>query len=461
MSAAPRIIEREDVRWARERARLAEAAETRSDDELALSWTAAHEDRYRYTGAWAKWYRFDGGRYVHDETGHVFDAIRTHLRHESEGIDKPTARKAVQSAQTIAAVERLARNDRRHAVAAAEWDRDPWALNTPGGLVDLRTGACRATTPRDLLTKQTAVTPGGKCPRWLALLDWATGGDSDMVAYLQRMTGYFLTGDTREHALFYNYGTGGNGKSTTVNTLTGIFADYQRVAGMETFMASALPQHPTDVAGLRGARLVTAQEVQDGRRFDVAKIKALTGGDPIAARFMRGDFFEFTPTFKLWLSGNHKPALGTVDPGIRRRFHLIPFTQRVRDEDRDPALVGRLREEWPGILQWALDGCLAWQAEGLRAPAQVRDATEQYLAAEDSLQTWADEALERDSRAWAPISTLYAAWVRWCEEAGEKPGTSRAFAENMRTHGFESARTKVAKGFSGVRLRDAQGGSHG
>ena len=179
------------------------------------------------------------------------------------------------------------------------------------------------------------MTPAGKCPIWLQFLAEITGGDQNLQDFLQRMFGYALTGVTTEHALFFLYGTGGNGKSVFINTISGILAEYHKPAPIETFTASQSERHPTDLAGLRGARCVTAVETEEGRRWAESKIKALTGGDRISARFMRQDFFEYVPQFKLIIAGNHKPGLSSVDEAIRRRFNLIPFTVTIPPEKRD------------------------------------------------------------------------------------------------------------------------------
>ena len=215
--------------------------------------------------------------------------------------------------------------------------------------------------------------------------------------FLARVAGYGLSGSTREHALFFLYGTGANGKGTFLNTLTAILGDYARVAGMETFTESHSDRHPTELAMLRGARIVTAQETEEGRRWAESRIKALTGGDPITARFMRQDFFTYTPQFKLLIAGNHKPGLRNIDEAIRRRFHLLPFTIRIPPECRDAKLFERLKAEWPAILAWAIRGCLAWQADGLRPPAAVIDATAEYFDDEDGFGRWLAECCVRES----------------------------------------------------------------
>lgn len=330
-------------------------------------------------------------------------------------------------------------------------------MNTPEGVIDLTTGRMRPHIPEDYFTKITAVGPRGDCPRFLAFLNSIADGDRELVAYLRRVFGYGLTGLTREHALFFGYGTGANGKSVLLSTISGALGDYHKTAPIETFTASNGDRHPTDLASLRGARLVTATETEEGRRWAESRIKQLTGGDTVAARFMRQDFFEYRPAFKLVIAGNHKPSLRSVDEAIRRRFHLIPFAVTVPEAERDPDLTEKLKDEWPGILAWLVDGCLEWQAEGLRQPSAVKDATEAYLAAEDSIAAWIDEACEREPAAWEPSTALFASWGNWANSAGEHPGSIKRFSQALESRGFRRVRQRRGggnpiAGFDGLRL---------
>jgi putative DNA primase/helicase len=346
----------------------------------------------------------------------------------------------------------LARSDRRLAATVDQWDADPWQLNTPHGVVDLTTGQARPHIPEDYFTKITAVGPRGDCPQFLAFLSRIAGGDSDLIGYLQRVLGYGLTGLTREHALFFGYGTGANGKSVLLSTVAGILGEYHRTAPIETFTASNADRHPTDLASLRGARLVTATETEEGRRWAESRIKQLTGGDTVAARFMRQDFFEYRPAFKLIIAGNHKPSLRSVDEAIRRRFHLIPFAVTIPPEDRDADLAEKLKAEWPGILAWLIEGCLEWQTEGLRPPAVVVEATDAYLTAEDAMAAWLDEKCERDPNAWASSTRLFASWTAWATAAGEIISSQKKLSQKLEDRGFAKKDTNKAKGFMGLRL---------
>jgi putative DNA primase/helicase len=265
--------------------------------------------------------------------------------------------------------------------------------------VDLKTGITREYRREDYITKigGTHRAENAPHPLWDQFLDEVTAGDRELQLYLQRMAGYCLTGVVTEHVLFFLYGTGANGKGVFLNTLKGIWGDYAVVAPMDTFIETRESRHPTELAFLRGARLVIAQETERGRRWAQAKLQTLTGGDDITARYMRGKFFTFTPQFKLVIAGNHKPSLSSVDEAIRRRFHLVPFTVTIPVEKRDRDLPKKLRKEWPAIADWAIKGCLEWQRLGLAPPAAVRDASAAYFEEEDTLSHWIDECCGVDN----------------------------------------------------------------
>ena len=268
------------------------------------------------------------------------------------------------------------------------------------------------------------------------------------------MAGYCLTGVTTEHALFFLYGTGANGKSVFANTLTSILGDYATVAAMDMFMATHGDRHPTDMASLRGARIVTSIETEQGSRWAESKLKALTGGDKITARFMRQDFFEFMPQFKLLVVGNHKPSIRNVDEAMRRRLHMIPFTVTIPPAKRDKKLPERLLAERDGILAWALEGCLEWQRIGLKPPAAVMSATEDYFEAEDAIGRWMEERCERGSSFWAGSTDLFTNWKAWAEANGEYAGSMKRFSEMLSARGFDKFKTNSVRGFRGICIKD-------
>ena len=422
-----------------------------SDDALALEFAARHARQLRYVAKWGTWLHWDGTRWKFEDTLKAFDLARAVAREFANACADAKAKPKIASASKVAAIENLARADRRHAATIDQWDADPWLLNTPGGIVDLRTGDTLPHEPECYMIKITAVAPGGDCPLWRQFLAEITGGNLELQAFLQCVAGYALTGSIREHALFFFYGTGGNGKGVFLNTLTAILGDYSAVAPMEAFVTTQGERHPTDLVGLRGARLVTAQETERGRRWAESRIKALTGGDPITARFMRQDFFTYWPSFKLVIAGNHKPSLSGVDESIRRRFYLIPFAITIANPDQ--ALPDKLRAEWPGILAWMIEGCRSWLDNGLNPPNSVRSATETYLSEEDSLAQWVEECCVRGKEQWGVGARLWESWKAWAETNKEPPGTRKAFAETMANHGFAPTKSQQIRGYSSINLK--------
>jgi putative DNA primase/helicase len=222
---------------------------------------------------------------------------------------------------------------------------------------------------------------------------------------------------------------------------------------METFTASKGDRHPTELADLRGARLVTASETEEGRNWAESRIKQLTGGDRISARFMRQDFFEFQPTFKLFIAGNHKPTLCSVDEAIRRRFHMIPFAVTIPPNERDGELTEKLKAERPGILKWLIEGCLRWQREKLAPPQAVTAATAEYMEAEDAISSWIGDRCELDPVAWTSSTALFGSWVAWANTAGERVGSQKRLTQKLESHGFRRHKTRYAQGFCGLRVR--------
>jgi putative DNA primase/helicase len=433
-----------------------------SDDDLA----GRHLDRMQgntlWCEMWGRWLVWNGDRWLKDETNAVLDVVRQTCRQSANDVltnpeldagKRQRQADKIASFRTITNVERLSRTYRCVATHPDEWDKDLWALNTPGGVVNLRTGAMRAHTSDDRFTKITSVAPGGSCPTWLTFLQRATAGNDDLIGFLKRMCGYALTGEVREHALFFVYGTGGNGKGTFLNTITHIMGDYQRVSGSETFTESPGDRHTTELARLQGARLVTAQETEEGKRWAESRIKSLTGGDPITARFMRQDDFTFIPQFKLVIVGNHKPSFRSVDEAIKRRLHLVPFTAVIPAGEKDPLLADKLRAEAPGILQWMIEGCLEWEQNGLKPPQVVKESTEQYLGAEDSLQQWIDECCDIGP-GFASSNALFFSWSKWCELSGEYVGTMKRLMAKLESRGIlVGQKQNHVRGCIGIKIK--------
>lgn len=428
-----------------------------TEDSAAMRFASLHRNQLRYCHSTGSWFVWEGTSWKLNTTGKAFQWARELARTLAEE-QKDSVRYVTSKTSFAGGVERYARSDDAFAVTMDAWDQDPLLLGTPQGTVDLRTGALRASRPEEGITKLTAVgpAPSAVCPRWLAFLEEATGGDAETIHLLQQWCGYSLTGDTREQSLMFVHGPGGNGKSVFLNVLTGILNDYAATAAMDTLTASKWDKHTTDLAMLRGARLVTASETEEGRAWAEARLKQMTGGDAISARFMRQDFFTYKPNFKLTIVGNHKPALKNVDEAMRRRLRIVPFVHKPAQPDRQ--LEEKLKDEWPFILRWMIDGAQDWLAKGLVNPKSVADATDAYFSEQDTFGHWLEEECLLDPNNERTVlkalaSVLFASWKVFALNAGEDPGDAKAFKQQMQRKGFEPYRNAMSRGFKGIEMK--------
>lgn len=424
-----------------------------TEDSLAYAFADRHKDDLRYDHKAGRWLLWNGNYWRVDELGQAIEDASELCRGYAAagGPEKELGKR-----KTIMAVEALARSKPTLATTTDALNADPWLLGTPRGTIDLKTGILREARPQDLISRVTAVAPAqenSECPLWERFLHQSCNGDHETIRFLQRMAGYCLTGDISEQLLFFVFGSGGNGKSVFLETISGIMGDYAETAAMETFTASSFDRHSTELAMLAGARLVTASETEEGRAWAAAKIKQLTGGDKITARFMRQDNFTFRPQFKLLIVGNHRPVLRNVDDAARRRFRLIPFTIKPGRPDRN--LPEKLRAEWPQILRWMIDGCLDWQTEGIGSSERVTKETDDYFAEQDLLGQWIEEnCLVSKAVDFTPSRALFGDYQRWCEKAGEKCVTEKSMVEDLKKRGFQQLRKEFARGFLGIGLRN-------
>jgi putative DNA primase/helicase len=427
-----------------------------TQDAVALAFAELYVDRLRFCCHAGCWYEWTGFRWKRDETMLALQLCRELSRDKSRAAPTLAELKEARRMNFISAVEKIARGDDRLKVTSDDWDQDPWLVGTPGGTLELRTGLLRGARAADGITKlmKVAPLPGLATPAWDRFLVETFEGDLELIRFNQQWFGYNLTGDVSEHALWFGYGSGGNGKGVLLNTIGAIMGDYAQPAPMETFTAKSFDSHPTELAMLRGARMVTASETEEGRAWAESRIKHLTGGDPVTARFMHKDFFTYSPQFKLSLIGNHKPRLKNVDGAIRRRFRLVPFLNNVPLERQDRQLQEKLKAEWPGIAQWLVEGCLDWQRHGLVIPAAVRQATEGYFEDQDVMGQWLADECEANRNATTASAVLFLSWHRFATAAGHPPGARNAFTMELGRRGFERSRiTSTERGVQGLKLK--------
>jgi putative DNA primase/helicase len=410
---------------------------------------AQHGDKIRYVPAWGVFLVWNGSFWERDETGAVARLARDTVRamyDEASRLDDVEARRSLakwalasESRSRLENMVALAKDEPGISIKHSQLDANPWLLTCRNATVDLRTGTARPHSRDDLITKRIEVdyNPDAPCPKFERFLHRIMGGDMQLVTFLQRAAGYTLTGDTSEHCLFYLYGTGKNGKSTWSEILMQLMGAYALKTPTEMLMAKQYGGGiPNDVARLPGMRMALAAEVEEGKRLAEALVKDLTGGDTMTARFLREEFFDFKPTHKLWMYGNHKPVIRGTDDGIWRRFHLIPFNEWITPEEEDPHLKDKLVAELPGILAWAVRGCVAWRRGGLGVPQAVRDATTGYRNDMDVLGGFLSECTVRNARSKTLVAAMYAEYDKWCEANGEHAIKKRDFDTKLKERGL-------------------------
>jgi putative DNA primase/helicase len=432
----------------------ASAAETCSQYELSDLGNArrlvdAFGDDLLYASEWGQWLVWTGSHWERDVTGCVFRCIKaiteTILDEARATADDKLFTWGIrsQSAAGLNGAVRVATTEPTIPVLVDQLDADPWKLSVNNGTLDLRTCELRSPDRADLITKVAPVDyePDVPCPTFDAFLERILP-DPTLRWFLQKVIGYCLTGLTTEQVLFALYGFGANGKSTFAEVLFAMLGEHAAAASPRLLVVEKHSEHPTAIANLHGRRLVVTQEIEAGHRFDEALVKQLTGSDRLTARYMRQDFWSFTPTHKLIVCCNHKPGIQGTDLAIWRRIHLIPFTVSIPAEEQDKHLLDKLKTELPGILAWAVRGCLVWQHEGLVPPKAVVEATEEYRVENDEVAQFLADTCGVDETYRVSSTSLYEAYIAWASSNGiRNPLSQKALAPRIRERGFDRSET--------------------
>ncbi|MFF6984717.1 phage/plasmid primase, P4 family [Streptomyces sp. NPDC008343] len=433
--------------------------DTLSDRGNAKLFASLYANDYRYVPGLG-WFKWAETRWQMDEDDAVVwsagDLAERLADHDPRGIFTTTVlqqhRRRSLSTAGMNAMLSQAKSAPGMVVSAATLDADPYALCTPVGIVDLRTGLIRRADPqRDYHSRSTSVGPQPRpTPRWNRFLADTFGDDregAEVVDFLHLLLGYSITGDVGGQVLPFLFGAGKNGKSVLLDVLMKLLGDYADAAPPGFLMTRPYESHPTDLAELHGRRVVVCSEVKPGDKFDEARVKLLTGGDRIKARRMRQDFFSFEPTHKLWLLGNHRPEVGTGGFAFWRRMRLIPFERVVSDDRKIDNLADVLvAEEGPGILNWLMEGAGRYIAgdRDLTGPARVRLATTAYAETEDHTGRFLGECCTINPEFRTEQARLYAAYRHWCQNEGAPAISSRAFASRVReTMGLSSLKDMI------------------
>lgn len=421
----------------------------------------------RYCAPWKKWLIWDGIRFKLDDSGEIVAkakmAVRALYEIAASVEDKKKRNELINHAKKseswakITAMLALAQSELP--VLPEQLDANPWFLNVKNGTIDLKTGNLLPHLPENLMTKLAPVEydPHAKCPLWLDFLSQIMDGNSELINFLQKAVGYSLTGLANEQILIILYGRGANGKTTFLETLAALLGDYARQMPIQALISRRIDAIPNDLATLKGARFVTASEPDGEGRLSESTVKALTGGDRISARFMRGEWFDFKPSHTLWLACNHKPSINGTDYGIWRRIRLVPFTVTIPPEHQDKNLPEKLKGELPGILNWAIEGCLKWQQDGLNIPVEIEAATQDYRNECDPVGVFIEECCRLNSLLKIRSSELYEAYKAWAFEANEPIIDVKTFKTRLQERGFEAKKGKTGIFWLGIGLGEVKG----
>jgi putative DNA primase/helicase len=413
------------------------------------------------------WMVWDGLQWQRDDVGMVMEmakALARGIYSEGEALADDArvaiakhARSSQQSARLKAMLE-LAQSVPELVVEPAGLDAHDMLLGVGNGVVNLKNGTLQPANPADRISRHSPVMydPEAKCPQFLSFIEQVTGGDKDLAKYLQHVVGYSLTGLATEQCLFFLYGNGANGKSTFLNVVTELLGpDLARQTPSETLMARRSSGASNDIARLQNVRVVIANEIEDGSLLAESLVKQMTGGEPMTGRFLYQEYVEFTPKFKLFIAGNHKPTIRGRDNGIWRRIRLIPFTVTIPPEQRDKNLQAKLRAELPGILNWAIAGCRACQKSGLEQPQVVTDAVNNYRLEMDLLGAWIEEKCVVDPKQEWKSRDAYSCYSAWAVGGGYKPMSESVFSRELADK-FKREKRRDANHFVGIgrKVRD-------
>ena len=440
-----------------------------TDDANADLFLRQHGQDVRFCPPWDKWMLWTGKNWQIDDRLDIEKLVADLPRHlykcAGNTTDSDQRKRIAKLANDLEKVNR--RNTlltaARHKVVVhhSDLDQGHFLLNVANGTVDLTTGQLRQHRRDDLITHSIDVPFDLKsaCPTWLKFLDSTFGGDAELIQFVQRAIGYSLTGDVREQVLLICHGVGSNGKSVFLNILQKLLGSLAWQAAPDLLMADKQRRHPTEQADLFGKRAIICQETGEGRRFNETLVKQLTGGDTITARRMHEDFWQFKPTHKLWLSTNHRPEIKGTDFAIWRRIRLIPFNVKFTDDGsprKDPDMERKLAAELPGILAWAVAGCLDWQLNGLQQPEAVKAATAAYQSDMDTLAAWLADCCVVKKLVDSKAADLYASYSAWCEQSGERPETQRKWGMRLTERGFQRQKRMVGHFWLGIGLLETR-----
>jgi putative DNA primase/helicase len=424
-------------------------------------------DDIRYNAAWKKWLVWSG-KYWQTDDGALINSLGAKMvRSIYDDAVKLTDYRDRMEVEKYA-IQSESTRKRKAFIEAATWitelniltdelDKDPWLLNVQNGTLDLRTGELLPHNQKHLITKMIMADyiPEAECPVWLKFIREIMNCNVELMRFVQAAVGWAISGDISEQTMFILFGSGANGKSTFLNTLSYVLGNYSMSTQTETFMKRGNEQLSNDIARLRGARFVTTAESDLGRRLSEPIIKQITGNDLMTARFLYGEYFSFTPTFKIFMATNHKPVIKGTDHGIWRRIKLIPFTNIVPPEKQNKHLEEKLRAEASGILNWLLEGFAIWQEKGLIVPEVVSSATDEYRSEMDAIGNFLRERCIQGDGCSIRSRELFKNYQDWCDENNERAGNERFFGLRLKELKIQQKRMSDGRYWQNMTLKNS------
>ena len=436
-----------------------------TDTTNAYRLLTVHGKDIRYNPLWKKWLVWNGCHWEMDDGYLVHDKGLKIIRSIYEELLKTSDYKERIEIEKHAMLSESARR-RKALIEVASWipelnvktdnlDKDPWLFNVRNGTIDLLKGIFREQMPEDLITRIANVDydPNADCPNWKKFIMEIMNYNNDLIHFIQNAAGWAITGDTSEQTMFILYGTGANGKSTFLNVIMNLLGDYAIATPTETFMLKKGEQITNDIARLRGTRFVTTTETEHGKRLSEPLIKQITGNDRMTARFLYGEYFNFVPTFKIFMATNHKPLIKGTDHGIWRRIKLIPFVTRIEEDKQDKHLEEKLMLEGSGILNWLIDGARRWLKEGLKTPNVIINATDEYRAEMDVIGNFIKERCVQEPDYLIKARELFKCYQDWCDDHNEHAVSERFLGLSIKELGFEQKRFNDGRYWQGIQLK--------
>jgi putative DNA primase/helicase len=425
-----------------------------------------HGKDIRYNALWKKWVVWNGTRWELDDGYLIHDRglkmirgiyeellktsdIRDRLEIEKHGMQSESARRRKALIEVASWIPELN-------LKTDDLDKDPWLFNVKNGTIDLRTGEMREHRQEDFITRIADVEYDGNadCPAWKQFIMEIMDYNAEIIHFIQNAAGWAITGDTSEQTMFILFGTGANGKSTFLNTIMNLLGDYAIATPTETFMRKSGEQITNDIARLRGTRFVTTTEAEHGKRLSEPLIKQITGNDRMTARFLYGEFFNFTPTFKIFMATNHKPVIKGTDHGIWRRIKLIPFVTRIEEEKQDKHLEKKLMREGPGILNWLVEGARRWCGEGLKTPNIIIRATDEYRSEMDVIGNFIKEHCDQKPGVKIKARELFKCYQEWCDDHNEHAVSERFLGLRLKEMGLDQKRMNDGRYWQGIQIKN-------